>query len=101
MLKQVKIGGFVYKIDYPYVFKERGDLSGQADHTGLTIRISKGDSGEEPYAKEKQSGIILHEILHCIDEVYNNNSLEERQIDCLTNGLYQVFKDNDLSELFK
>ena len=101
MLKEVRVGGFVYKIDFPYSFKERGDIGGQANHTGLTIRVSESDTGNEPYVKEKLSEIILHEILHCIDYVYNNDSLDERQVESLTNGLYQVFKDNDLSELFK
>lgn len=101
MLKEVKVGGFVYKMDYSYAFKERGDLSGQANLTGLTIRVCDRDAGGEPYAKEKLAEITLHEILHCIDSVYNDNSLEDRQVHCLANGLYQVFKDNDLSELFK
>lgn len=101
MLKEVKIGGFVYKIDFPYAFKERGDLGGQANLTGQTIRVCKNDAGGEPYTKEKISEIILHEILHCIDAIYNNASLDERQTTCLSNGLYQTFKDNDLSELFK
>jgi len=101
MLKEVKVGGFVYKVDFPYVFKERGDLGGQANLTGLTIRVCGKDAGGEPYAKERLGEITLHEILHCIDAVYNNSSLDDRQITCLANGLYQVFKDNDLSELFK
>ena len=79
MIKEVKVGGFTYKIDFPYAFKERSDLGGQASHSGLKIRVCKDDAGGEPYGKEKISEIILHEILHCIDYVYNNQSLEERQ----------------------
>jgi len=101
MLKEVKVGGFVYKIDYPYTFKERGDLGGQANLTGLTIRVSACDVGGEPYVKEKLAETVLHEILHCIDNVYNSNLLDDNQVERLTHGLYQVFKDNDLSELFK
>jgi len=101
MLKEVKVGGFIYKVDYPYAFKERGDLSGQANLTGLTIRVCDRDAGGELYAKEKLAEIILHEILHCVDNIYNSNSLEDDQVHRLANGLYQVLKDNDLSELFK
>ena len=101
MLKQVKVGGFVYKIKYPYIFKERGDLAAQADHDELTIRVSVTDGNGAPIAKEKLAESILHEILHCIDTVYSNRSLSENQVESMSNGLYQVFKDNDLSELFK
>ena len=101
MLKQVKIGGFIYKIDFPYVFKERSDLIAQASHAELTIRLRKCDDGGEDYHKNRLLEAILHEILHCIDYVYNNESLQEKQVEGMSQGIYQVFKDNDLSELFE
>ena len=93
-MKSIKVGGFLYKIDYPYIFKERTDLKAQADHASLTIRITPTDSGGMPYNKEKLAEAILHELIHCIDDVYNNNSLSENQVESLSNGLYQTLKDN-------
>ena len=63
-MKQVKVGGFIYKIKYPYIFKERGDLAAQADHDELTIRVSATDGNGAPIAREKLAESILHEILN-------------------------------------
>ena len=40
--KQVKIGGHVFKVIYPYKFKEMS-LAGQICHSQNEIRISKTD----------------------------------------------------------
>lgn len=36
----------------------------------------------------------MHEILHAVDKNYNNGSLSEKALSRLSQGLYQVLKDN-------
>ncbi len=36
----------------------------------------------------------MHEIVHCVDVNYNRHSLSEEAVDRLSEGLYQVLKDN-------
>ena len=37
---------------------------------------------------------LVHEIMHGIDRHFNNDSLSEKVIDRLANGLYQALSDN-------
>lgn len=94
--KQLKVGGQVYEVIYPYVFMERASIGGLADHVTNTIRIAAlGDAGA-PYAKENIEEAFIHELLHCVDVVYNNHGLDEVVVTRLAEGLYQVLKDNKL-----
>ena len=97
---KVKIGGHEYCIKFPYNFKERADLQGQADHALLEIRVMAVD---ECGVEKPDSTIIvtvLHELIHCIDNCsgmkkLNGGSEEKEQIvEMLAQGLLQVFSDN-------
>ena len=91
---KIKVGGFTYKVIKNYKFKEDPNLMAQGDHDLLEIRISYlGHSGERR-SQEKIEEAVLHEILHCVNITYNSNKLDEETIDKLSNGLYQVLKDN-------
>ena len=46
-----------------------------------------------PSVQSKQI-TFLHELIHAIDFIYNSNSLSEKEIDRLSEGIYQVLKDN-------
>jgi len=92
---KLKVGGFTYKVIKNYKFKEISDSIGQTDHDVLEIRISYFDSGGIRRNQEKIEEIVIHEILHCINQAYNSNKLDEETITRLGNGLYQVLKDNE------
>ena len=86
----LKVGGNVYKV-IDWDFKESVDLLGQADNTVLEIRLCK--NVKNPLKKEE---VFLHEMLHAINYVNLSSILEEKIINKLSQGLYQVLKDNGL-----
>ena len=92
--KQVKIGGHIFTVLYPYSFRERTDQSGQCDWDFMQIKIAEQDRNEPKKAQTRIEEILIHEVLHAIDWVYNGNSLTETTTDQLAQGLYQVIKDN-------
>jgi len=95
---KLKVGGFTYKVIKNYKFREDTNLLGQADHDVLEIRISYWDGSGIRRSQQKIEEIYLHEVVHCINWVYNSNELDEKTINRITNGLYQVLKDNKLLE---
>lgn len=93
--KQIKIGGRTVKIVYPYQFKERDDLNGQAHLALGTIFLADKDGNGEKYPAEAVFETLIHEVIHCVCHIYNGEEqLEEKEICALSNGLYQVLVDN-------
>lgn len=104
----IKVNGHDYKVLFPYKFTERSDLCGQSDGGLLELRICELDSGGSTKPDSLIAVTMLHELLHSIDHCSGLNELnggskeQERIVECLSNGLYQVFKDNpSLLEMFK
>ena len=93
--KKLKVGGTTYKVLDNYTFKE-SDLMGQTVHTQNEIRLGALDPNGKKYDYQKKEECFIHEALHAIDCVYNNSELEEKQVSRLSQGLYQVLKDNKL-----
>lgn len=93
--KTLKVGGRTYTVLYPYTFTERTDLGGQTDHVTNTMRIAD-HANEELRARENIEETLIHELLHCVDAMYNSSELKEDAVERLANGLYQVLKDNNL-----
>jgi len=92
---QIKIGGHIYQVVYPYVFKERFDRAGSTDGDACRILISnKCDGLEMPQSRIEE--IFIHEVLHAVDSIYNGGKLEEEDVKRLAEGLYQVLSDNNL-----
>ena len=92
---KLKIGGMTYSVTRNYCFKE-SELMGQASHSQTDIRLCKKDTMGNPYPRQKIEETLMHEIVHSIDCIYNNNKLEEETVNRLSQGLYQVFNDNKL-----
>jgi len=91
----IRVGGYVYEIvsdkETDKILIAEGFV-GRADHQELKIKI-RTDLNDQ-----MKVNTFLHETLHCIDNVYNGNELDEKVIDVLANGLHQVIKqlkDND------
>jgi len=91
---KVKVGGYWYKVLFPYVFTERTDSHAQTCHGSLEIRIKDRDLGGGKLADARIQEIFFHEILHGLNEVYNASGLDEDTIERLGQGLYQFLSDN-------
>lgn len=92
--KTLKVGGITYKIEKKRILsKEDAKFSAVAKHRQALIKIALNYEGEA-YDIQKIEECFIHEVLHCIDSVYNNQKLDEDTIDRISQGLYQVLKDN-------
>ena len=97
---KLKVGGFYYKIIKNHKFPVKNELIGETSHCELEIRLSAEYRNEgTKYAPEKIEEAFIHEVIHTIDSVYNRQDLGEDTVDKLSQGLYQVIKDNP--KLFK
>ena len=95
--EKLKIGGHEYKVKTGYVFRERHDLCGQHDSAQCVIRLSDRDCSGNPVAEGFEAQVFLHEILHAVNTVYNGGAdTPEATIEALSQGLFQVLRDNRL-----
>lgn len=95
--ESLKIGGHQYKVEFPYTFTERFDITGQADFVQNLIRIPDANCGDK--ASDSYIAVsLIHEILHCIDHNTGHNIFEgsegEKKIEGLSEGIFQVLVDN-------
>lgn len=95
---KIKVGGRFYTIICPYNFRERYDLHGHCSHARQEILIGNDDgNGNEREA----AGVwvtLIHEILHAVDHIYCaercfSGEEGERNIEGISEGLYQVLSD--------
>lgn len=93
--EEIKVAGFTYKVKYPYRFKETADL-GQADYLQKEIRLTDVDKAGMKIPDDVVLEVFLHEVFHAVSYEYVNTNLKEDDIVLLSNGLYQVLKDNKL-----
>jgi hypothetical protein len=89
MLKQIKIGGVVYKVEvvdptHPKLDNERNN--GCYSTKTQTIYIAND------ITEQMQEISFLHEIIHAINLDYS-----EEQVEFLSKSIYQVLRDNNLS----
>lgn len=91
----VKVGGVVYKVVFPYNFDEDQNLTGIHISQTSEIKISykyKGD--DRPLQSIYET--FIHELAHAIDAVYCGDSFSEEEISKVASGLYQVLLENRL-----
>ena len=95
--KTLKIGGHIYKIIFPYVFKERYDRVADCDRDACTIRIAEKEC-EVPRTDSYITVSLIHEVLHAIDNLTGQGIFKgtdgEKKIEGLSEGIYQVLVDN-------
>jgi hypothetical protein len=96
--KRLKILGHDVKVLYPYSFKEREDIWGQWDQAGMVIRLAGVDNGGQKIKTCAVVVTLLEEIIHAIDDlqghkIFHNDEVH-KALPGLTNGMYQVLKDN-------
>ena len=95
--KHIKIAAYDFRVQYPY---DRKDFkwAAEIDHDKHKIRIaSRGSEGKKKAGSEIELN-LLHEILHGVNCRYlpPKQRLREPQIQQISEGLYQVLKDNKL-----
>ena len=95
--KTVKIAGYEFKVKYPWKQKNQS-WAAEIDHDQQIIRISN----KRPDGKKKAvAGInetFLHELIHGVNRLYlsNRRQLKEDQVEQISEGIFQVLKDNKL-----
>ena len=90
---KIKVAGHYYKIKWDDEYLSNEGIIGFAWHNRLIIFLCKIFRGEK-LTKSIIEENLLHEIIHAVDVNYNNHSLDEKTVDRLSEGLYQVLKDN-------
>jgi hypothetical protein len=84
--KQLKVGGYtvdVLFLNHDDDLRERAFL-GECHHVIKKIRV------ETSISKETTTETFIHEILHQVNHVYNNDELSEESITRMSNGFHQV-----------
>ena len=91
--KEIKVAGHTYKVEWDDKWLTNEGYIGYALHNKLLILLCKIFRGEK-LSKTIIEENLIHEIVHCVDVNYNNHSLNEETVSRLSEGLYQVLKDN-------
>ena len=90
--ERLKIGGHWYEISQVANLEYERGMRADISHIPKIIQIDAA----APTGDSRTSEILLHEIIHGVNWVYNDNALDEETVSRLTEGLYQVFRDNEL-----
>ena len=82
--QKLRIGGFDYTIEIADKELESKKVLGDVSHYLKRIRL-RSDVSDQELLND-----FLHEVLHSIDYVFNDDRTEEGTITVLANGLHQV-----------
>jgi len=91
---KIKVAGHWYKIKWDDKGLAKEYLIGQTNNDFKEIRICRHFKSKRARAKSEIEETLMHEILHAVDKNYNDASLSEKEVNRLSQGLYQVLKDN-------
>ena len=93
--KKIKIGGFIWTIEENQDVALEGNMFGSTHYRTQKLFLEKEST------QQKKEQCLLHEIMHAIwwqtglNERYKEKrEIEEEIIQTLSNGIYQVLKDN-------
>ena len=91
--KTIKVAGHTVKILNNYKFHERRDVDGHSNLSDNYMIL-----GDDVKSESERAMIFLHEICHFVLYRYLGDSsfLSERDIQSLTEGIFQVLRDNKL-----
>ena len=99
--KEVKVGGRTFKVKHPHYSRDNnwGLIEYNTSEIFLYQYAWKYRKGKRTKilfkpSKQNKEQTFIHEMLHGIDFVYNNDSLPETVTARLAEGLYQVLVDN-------
>ncbi len=86
--RQLKIGGFTYAVEYKEHDEDLRSRNRYGEHHASTRKIIL----ESSFSAEQVNNTFLHEILHAIDAIYNNDKLQEEDNERISYGLHQIFE---------
>ena len=92
--RKIKVAGHCYKVIWDDKGLIKRHLIGDISNDFKEIRLCRHYKSKRARAKTEIEETFMHEILHAVDKNYNNDSLSEKAVQRLSNGLYQVLKDN-------
>jgi len=81
--RRIQVGGHLYQIRFNPAVQD-DDRWGQVNNRTQTIDLDP----DRPLSQRRC--VLIHEILHIINNVYANQALEEKTIDAISEGLNQV-----------
>lgn len=92
--KTVTVGPHDYRVFMPYTFRDVNYM-GLALHGSREIKVSVTCDDDTVKPEPSILEIFIHEVLHCIDEVYFSRTMfpedvKEDKIDVLSSGLVQA-----------
>lgn len=91
LLKKVRVSGKTFSVKY-FDFDKRVGSNGIDGNVDMSTQVIQIDSKNHT---ELQEEALLHEILHCVFDAAQLEQ-DEPTIGRLSNGLYQVLKDNNM-----
>ena len=88
-IQQVRIGGIDYKVVYRDEIRNKDDvlLYGDITYEKARIRLALAPT-------QVQLAVLIHEAMHGILHHAGIHEHDEKTIDVLSNGIYQVLADN-------
>ena len=104
--KEVRVGGFVYTVKYPYIFDDSPDfISSAVNHLSLEIYLGHRCDDRDfdaTFVKFNMISMILSAIINVyeIDNFIEGNGNGD-SIKSFAGGLYQVFRDNKIDEVVR
>lgn len=93
---EIKIGGLVWKV------RNSIDMANGENAYGSTHLVSQTIFLDPAMSLQKRENVFIHEVLHAIWDTFGLKSAgftrdqEEQIVTALSNGLYQVVKDNKI-----
>jgi hypothetical protein len=87
--KKLKIGSMIYDVVFPAIFPASPEHQGMyKNHTGTIEIVETGN-----YRKNWK--ILMHEVIHAIDHIYCNGSLNEFETELVSSAVISLAIDND------
>jgi hypothetical protein len=88
--KKIKIAGFDYKIRMDKEADKDLQSMNWLGSQSCNRQLIQVHSDQSP---QQMSNTFLHEIIHAVNGLYNNNKMDEDGVNQLANGMHQVFEE--------
>jgi len=85
-----QIGAHTYKVRFNDKLLGAADLRAQTNHKEQLIRLSTGEHAGVRRSNTMLFEMLLHEILHPINQLYCGGEVTEQQIEAISAGMAQA-----------
>ena len=88
----LKVNGLTYNMGFLTKEYDDGQSYGISDPLKQVIQFKRG------LTEEKAMEVLIHEVVHLVlqNGCYFNESKNEKLVQCLASGIYQMLKENKL-----